>query len=154
MHRNRKVKANITDHSTEDVMYAMSSKPVKPRAMLLGLFIRGADTEVISWHFRRSEIEHPKARCGREQASSWFPFPNPAAFHGIYQNTSGEGFAAVVQQGGSFLFQRAQNRNSVIFHWRQFTEEGWRGGGALAPAIPSAASSAALSAVIMCHTLH
>lgn len=54
-------------------MYAISSKPGKPQAMLFGLFILDADKEVISWRFRKSEIEHPKARYEREQASSCFP---------------------------------------------------------------------------------
>ncbi|XP_049689673.1 tetratricopeptide repeat protein 7A isoform X4 [Accipiter gentilis] len=42
---------------------------------------------------------------------------NPAGVEIMHSlNASGLGFATVVQQGGSFLFQGAKNCNSVIFH--------------------------------------
>lgn len=57
--------------------------------------------------------------------------------HAFSQNSSGRVLATVTRQGGSFLFQAAEKCNSFISHWRQFTEQGWGGGGALALTSPA-----------------
>lgn len=55
--------------------------------------------------------------------------------------------------GCAFLFQRAKELQLRHFPLKAIQWRGWRGGGALALSIAGMASPAALSALIMCHTL-
>lgn len=99
----------------------------------------------------RRETQSTQRKWESERAPG-FSAQTKHLFPGIYQSTSGQGFAAVVQQGVPFS-SKSKELQLSHFPLKAIQWRGWRGGGALALTIAGTAGPAALSAPIMCHTL-
>lgn len=129
--------------------YSISSKPQEPRAVLLGLFgwccCRG------SLGVSERDTEHPKQMYENKRAPG-------------FSSQTKHRFLIIIKalQAGALLLlcnrvclSLPESKELQLSHFplKAIQWRGWRGGGALALTIAGTASSAALSALIMCHTL-
>lgn len=145
MHRNRNIQTNTAYSSTSDTPYVISSKPEKPGAVLSGLRRGCCCREGL----RQRDTEHTKQMHEGQRA----PGSSSQTKHRFLVFI--KALQALLLLCNRVCLSLPESKELQLSHFplKAIQWRGCRGGGALALTIAGAASPAALSALIMCHTL-